>query len=84
MLATQLGRAGGRTYMVRFIRSYQVYCAGDVATFPARLAQALVENDFAEPVNLGQGEPPPDGEPTIRPPGKPPLRPGADPELIGF
>jgi hypothetical protein len=60
---------------VRFTQRWQIYFAGDIATFPARMAVAYVKRGFAEPVQWATSNPPPPGAiPAIRPPGEPPRR----------
>lgn len=55
---------------VRFIDRWQNYFAGDVATFPARMAATLVARGKAERVNIAFSENPPQGAQwAMRPPG---------------
>jgi hypothetical protein len=62
---------------VRFVRRWQVYFAGDVATFPARMSANLVNRGIAEPVIWTAANPPPPGAiPAVRPPGEVPARRG--------
>jgi hypothetical protein len=53
-------RTAGPHLAVRFLRRWTVYFAGDYATFPQRMAMRLVREGYGEPVNPGQGTPPPD------------------------
>ena len=46
---------------VRFLSRWQSYYAGDVATFPARLAAILVARGRAERVNIASDPNPPEG-----------------------
>jgi hypothetical protein len=67
----------GARLTVRFVRRWQIYFTGDVATFPARNAANLVNRGIAERVNWAAGDPPPPGAvPGIRPPGEAPRRQG--------
>jgi hypothetical protein len=70
---------------VRFVRRWQVYFAGDVATFPARMAAGLVNRGIAETVKWSMTDPPPLGAiPAVRPPGDPPPRRAGDPAEDDF
>lgn len=69
-------RSGGDTLSVRFLRTWQTYMAGDVATFPEHMARGLVARRVAEPVNWAKpGETPPDDDWRwgLRPPGPAPV-----------
>jgi hypothetical protein len=62
---------------VRFIRRWQIYFPGDIATFPARMAAGYVNRGIAEPVQWTTSDPPPPGAiPAMRPPGEAPRRQG--------
>ena len=63
---------------VRFLRRWQVYFAGDVATFPARMSAGLVNRGIAEPVQWAAADqpPPPGAVPAMRPAGETPRRRG--------
>lgn len=63
-IAEQRVAPGGTRLAVRFVRRWTVYFNGDYAVFPARMAQRLVREGYADPVNPGQGEPPP-GRPVV-------------------
>jgi hypothetical protein len=70
---------------VRFLRRWQMYFAGDIATFPARNSASLVNRGIAERVDWVAGDPPPPGAlPAMRPPGEPPRRRGGEPEEDDF
>jgi hypothetical protein len=75
---------------VRFLRRWQVYFAGDVATFPARMAAGLVNKGIAERIDWvpagdgGEMVIPPGAVPGVRPPGDPPRRRGGDIEEDDF
>jgi hypothetical protein len=67
-------RAGpmGRGFAVRFMRQWQNYFPGDVATFPARMAAGLVSRRIARAVDIAEPGNVPTGAPlAIRGPGKP-------------
>lgn len=68
----------GPRLAVRFRSRWSNYFRGDVASFPNRMARALVDRQIAEPVNIAEaGATAPEGcEWTIRAPGEPPLRKG--------
>lgn len=53
--------SGGPTYAVRFVRTFQSYYPGDVATFPQDMARRLVAARRAEPVNVIPDGPVPEG-----------------------
>jgi hypothetical protein len=63
---------------VRFVSRWQNYFAGDVATFPARMAASLVSRGKAEAVNIAPADatPPAGAVWATRPPGAIPLRRG--------
>lgn len=52
---------GGSRLLVRFLRRWQVYFAGDCAVFPHRMAERLVREGFAERVNGNAEGPAPAG-----------------------
>lgn len=75
----------GPRLAVRFVSRWNSYFRGDVASFPSRMAKAMVERGIAEPVNIAAAgaEMPEGAEYTIRPPGEIPLRRGReDDELV--
>jgi hypothetical protein len=73
----------GPRLAVRFVTRWNVYFRGDVATFPNRMAQRLVERGIAEPVNIAPDDamPPENAEWTIRPSGEAPLRQGDEGDI---
>lgn len=77
----------GPRLAVRFVTRWNNYFRDDVASFPRRMAMAMVERGIAEPVNIAEaGANAPEGAAwTIRPPGDIPLRQGREEdELIDF
>jgi hypothetical protein len=75
----------GSRYAIRFLRRWQNYFRGDVASFPMRMAIRLVERGYAEAVNIIETDTPPEGAQwALRPPGNPPPRRGSgeDEEFI--
>jgi hypothetical protein len=77
-------REAGVSYAVRFVRTWQMYCAGDVATFPAPIARRLVAAGRAERCNVReeteQNPAPADAEWATRLPLPPPYREGGGPD----
>jgi hypothetical protein len=72
---------------VRFLKRWQIYFRGDVATFPARMSAGLASRGIAERVNIAplDGNPPPEGAIfATRPPGEPPARRGSGPDEDDF
>ena len=61
---------------VRFVRRWNNYFTGDVATFPARMSQQLVAKGVAEAVNIAPREQsiPVGAEFAMRPSREPPRR----------
>lgn len=77
--------ATGSHLAVRFLRRWQNYFAGDVATFPARMAGALVDREIAERVNIKNSAELPEGAVlAMRGPGSPPLRERAEDDIPDF
>jgi hypothetical protein len=70
----------GVTHAVRFVRTWQSYMPGDVATFPVAIARRLVAAGRGERVNVmveDENNPaPPDAEWATRLPLPPPYRQG--------
>jgi hypothetical protein len=81
-------REAGVAYAVRFVRTFQMYMAGDVATFPAAIARRLVAAGRAERVNLMEDDDehpaPEDAEWALRGVQPPPYRQGAGPDDDGL
>ena len=72
---------------VRFLKRWQVYFRGDVATFPARMSAGLVNRGIAERVNIApiDGTPVPAGAVfATRPAGEEPARRGGEPDADEF
>jgi hypothetical protein len=69
----------GARLAVRFVRRWQNYFRGDVASFPSRMAARLVDRSYAEAVNIAEVAEPPEGAQwALRPPGEPPMRRGGN------
>jgi hypothetical protein len=72
------------SHAVRFIRTWQSYMPGDVATFPGPISRRLVAAGRAERVNLAiedENNPAPEGaEWATRMPQAPPYRQGSGPD----
>jgi hypothetical protein len=58
--------AGAASLAVRFIRPWDVYMPGDVASFPADAARQMVGRRVAERVNIAPGPAPDGGEYALR------------------
>jgi hypothetical protein len=74
----------GPRLAVRFLTRWQSYFREDVASFPSRMAAALVERGIAERVNIAEaGAKMPEGAGwAMRPPGNVPLRQGRDEDVV--
>lgn len=76
----------GMTHAVRFVRTWQTYMPGDVATFPVAIARRLVAAGRGERVNImvedEEHPAPPDAEWATRIPLPPPYRDGSGDDLV--
>jgi hypothetical protein len=74
----------GPRLTVRFLTHWQSYFREDVASFPRRMAMALVDRGIAEGVTIAEpGVAMPEGAAwAMRPPGVLPLRQGRDEEVV--
>jgi hypothetical protein len=77
-------RESGVSYNVRFIRTFQMYMAGDCAVFPAAMARRLIAAGRAERIEVNledeQHPAPADAEWALRLPLPPPYREGGGPD----
>lgn len=77
MRSVEVANVTGRRLAVRFLRRWQNYFAGDVATFPARMSAGLVDRGIAERVNIArvpETEIPEGAALSLRMPAEPPFR----------
>lgn len=84
MRGVEVANVTGRRLAVRFLRRWQTYFAGDVATFPARMSQGLVNRGIAEAVNIHrvpENEIPEGAALALRMPAEPPYRNRAEDDI---